>query len=170
MDDNSPSMLKPTLIGGLVCGVAGGLPFIGAINCACCLLVIAAGFIAAYLYSGQCKQAGIEFRPGNGALIGLVAGLFYAVGHTASGAFFLPKIDDIDEIMEQMEQSGMPPEALDGAAKFLELFASGGGILFLFFFMLLVGAVFSTIGGLIGGAVFKTAPSAPAPGGDAPGV
>jgi hypothetical protein len=163
MDNSSPSMLKPTLIGGVACGVAGGLPFIGAINCACCALVMGAGFLAAYLYSGQCKRAGAEFRPGGGALVGLVAGLFYAVAHTAVGAFFRPDPGQIEEIIGQMEDQGAPAEAVDMVSRMMETFAGGLGIVFLFFFMLLVGAVFATIGGLIGGAVFKVAPTTPAP-------
>ena len=163
MDNDSPSMLKPTLIGGLTCGVAGGLPLIGAVNCACCALVMGAGFLAAYFYSNECKKIGMGFRPGSGAVVGLVAGLFYSLAHSLIGAFFMPSVDDIDMIVEQMESGGAPPEAIDGAMKFFELLTSGIGVVFYFFMILLLAAIFSTIGGLIGGAVFKVEPEAPAP-------
>ncbi len=76
MDKTAPSMLKATMIGGLTAGFVGGVPIIGAVNVCCCALVIAGGFLAAFLYSNECKSHGVEFRAGNGALVGLVAGLF----------------------------------------------------------------------------------------------
>ena len=59
-----PSMLKPTLIGGGVAGLLGGLPLIGAINACCCALIIGGGFLAAFLYSKECQGVGAEFRAG----------------------------------------------------------------------------------------------------------
>ena len=49
MTDSSPSMLKSTLIGGLSLGILAAMPVIGVLNCACCALVIAGGFLAAFL-------------------------------------------------------------------------------------------------------------------------
>lgn len=175
--DQKPSMLKPTLIGGAVFGVLSGIPIVGALNCLCCALVVGAGFLAAFLYSKECAGMGVGFRAGNGAIVGLVAGLFHAVFFALiSGLFgmFQSREDQqaqIDEILSQMEEQGADPQALEFAENIAEMFLGGAGILFLFLVMLLLGAIFATIGGLIGGAVFKVeeppAPAAQPPGGDA---
>ncbi len=101
----------------------------------------------------------------------MLTGGFYAVGTAVTGAIARVLIgvspaEQFELIRDQMEQSGnLPPEALetlDKVSSFLE--SSGGGLLFIigFGFSLLLGAVFCTIGGLIGGAVFKKEPPAPA--------
>ena len=48
--NQAPSMLKPALISGVAFGVAGSIPVINWINCACCALIIGCGFFAAFLY------------------------------------------------------------------------------------------------------------------------
>jgi len=165
MDKAAPSMLKATLIGGGAAGVAAGLPVIGALNCLCCSLVIGGGFLAAYLYSRDCQQAGAEFRPGNGALVGLVAGLFYSLAGMIVGVVVraIMPAQNIDQVMEQLEGFDLEPEVLDTIAEFMEMSQSASGLLIMFFATLLIAAVFSTIGGLIGGAVFKVEPAPPSP-------
>ena len=158
-----PSMLKPTLIGGGVAGLIGGLPLIGAINACCCALIIGGGFLAAFLYSNECKGMGAEFRAGAGAKIGLVAGLFYwlvnsIVQGLVSMVFGQP---DFAEILEQMETAGAPPELLDQVEPLFEILSGGGGVALVLIVSLVLAIVFSTIGGLIGGAVFKVEPSPP---------
>lgn len=165
--DNRPKMLKATLIGGGVAGVLSAIPGLNLLNCACCALVIGGGFFAAYLYSKECAAAGVEFRPGNGALVGLVAALFYAVAASIVGGIvqmIMPT--DIGQIMEQFDQADMPPETRDMIGDVLEMMSGSGAIFIGFFVNLIAGAIFSTIGGLIGGAVFKveTPPAPPAQG------
>ena len=163
--DKRPSMLKATMIGGATAGVLAALPVIQFLNCACCALVIGGGFLAAYLYSRQCSGAGVEFRPGNGALVGLVAGLFYAAANSIVSTIIQAILGgSIEDVLEQIESSGVeiPPEA----EEWIEYATSGGPFLILligFGFPLLVAAIFSTIGGLIGGAVFKVEMTPPAP-------
>jgi hypothetical protein len=162
MDNQSPSMLKSTLIGGALFGFIGGVPFIGILNCACCALVVAGGFLASYMYSKECRRQGVEFRAGGGALVGLVAGLFYAIVHAlVDGVVKLISPFDPEQAVEMFEQFGMPPESIDIAMKIMEGSGSFMGFIITFFVLLLVAAVFSTIGGLIGGAVFKVTQEAP---------
>jgi len=52
-------------------------------------------------------------------------------------------------------QQDMPPQALEMMEKVMSLMASWVGLLLLFGVLLFIGAIFSTLGGLIGGAVFK---------------
>jgi len=162
MDNHAPSMLRSTLIGGTVFGFLGGIPIVGGLNCLCCSLFVAGGFLAAFLYSKECAAAGVEFKPGNGALIGLVAGLFYSVTTAiVSGIVSMLMPTDPEQMIDMMEQMGVPPESLDIAAKWMESSTGIMGLIFGFFIALLLAAIFSTIGGLIGGAVFKVQPQPP---------
>ncbi len=169
----SPSMLIPAAIGGTVGGVTSALPLIGALNCACCSLIIGGGMMAAFMYSRNCKEAGVGFRAGNGALLGLFAGLFFALSYTivagaqglisaGSGGGFeaelakaRERIGDMDLPPEQQEKF---EEGLATFEEFIERFGPFVLLIVVFGFSLIIGCVFSTIGGLIGGAVFKVEP------------
>ena len=157
-----PQMLKSTLIGGVIFGVWAAIPFLGAVNCLCCALVIGAGFLASYLYSKECRAAGVEFRPGNGALIGLVAGVFYSIASTMVSIpvkALMPQMD-MGEILNQMRDADVPPAVISFVDSFLQGSVGLMGIIIGFFMTLLIAAIFSTIGGLIGAAVFKVTPPA----------
>jgi hypothetical protein len=158
-------MLKPALIGGGAAGFLSALPLVGALNCLCCCLVVGGGFLAAYLYSGQCRASGVEFRAGTGAKVGLYAAVFFAL--VSAIVSFLSRFvypQDPDEIMSQFESANMPPEALEWIGWAVQMMFAPLGILIGFLFGLIIGAIFSTIGGLIGGAAFKVEPRAGTPG------
>jgi UPF0716 family protein affecting phage T7 exclusion len=127
--------------------------------------MMGAGFLAAYLYSNLVKAAGAEFRPGNGAVLGLVAAMFYSIASSVVGAVFSKIMGppDIDQIIEQMEQGGAPPEFVDMFVNVMERMAGPMGMVIGFLLTLLIAAAFSTIGGLIGGSVFKVEAQPPAP-------
>jgi hypothetical protein len=157
MDNSSPSMLKATLIGGAVFGLIGAIPCISAINLFCCALVIAGGFLAAYLYSGECKRVGAEFRAGSGAKIGLVAGIFYwIVNSIVQGLLRIVMGEpDLEEVLDQLESADVPPEVLDMAEQAIEVMGGASGVVIGLMVSLILSLVFSMIGGLIGGSVFK---------------
>jgi hypothetical protein len=168
--NQSPSMLRATLIGGAAAGFLGGLPIVGALNCACCSLVLAGGFLAAYLYSQDCRNHGAPFSAGGGAIVGLVAGMFYAIASSVVGGLIQWAMGaSVAETLEQIEDMGIEVPA--EATPFLDFVTETNGLILAvlgFFFTLLVAAVFSTIGGLIGGAVFKFEPPAAGPGAPPP--
>ena len=85
MDDRSPSMLKPTLIGGGVAGAVASLPLVGALNCLCCSLIIAGGFLAAFLYSKECRAQGVEFGARNAWVVGDQADGYGVILRTHNG-------------------------------------------------------------------------------------
>ena len=122
--NQAPSMLKPALISGAAFGVAGAIPVINWINCACCALIIGCGFLAAFLYSKDCQRAGSPFSAGNGATVGLVSGLVYGaisgvLGGIISAAFGM---GDWQEVIEQIQASGaeIDPEVLNQISSFME--------------------------------------------------
>lgn len=170
MNDRSPDMLKPTLIAGVVFGTIAALPFFGLLNCVCCALILGAGFFAAYLYSAECKRQKAEFRPGNGAVVGLITGAFYAMMYTLVGAVVQLTVGDFvsKAVLEWLRNlPNMPAESSEAIQRAIE--SSGKLTAFAlvmgFFLNLLLGAIFSTVGGLIGGAVFKVErPASPPPG------
>jgi Na+-driven multidrug efflux pump len=158
-------MLKATLIGGGVAGVASAIPVVNFLNCFCCALVIGGGFLAAFLYGKECAAAGVAFRGGNGAMVGLVSGLFFALAVTVVGSMLqlaLPQPDP-GEMVEALRQvMDVPPEAEDYIYQWMSGGFSLGKALLGFFFNLLIGVLFGVVGGLIGGAVFKVEPPPPA--------
>ena len=166
MEKSAPSIWMPALIGGGIFGLLSGIPFVGALNCACCSLVIASGFVAAFLYSKECRKSNVEFRAGSGAKVGLMAGLVHGVVWTAVSGVFQAIFDSeasFEEAIEQIRSNPqIPPEMADNFVRLFEFLSSAGILVFLFLFLAL-GVIFATIGGLIGGAAFKVEPEAPAP-------
>ena len=95
-------------------GVLSALPLIAAGNVCCCLWVVSGGVVAAYLL--QQNQA-TPITPGDGALVGLLAGLDRRV--RASWSLSIPisiLVAPMERAMVQrvIEMAGtMPPELRD---------------------------------------------------------
>ncbi len=173
MQAQAPSMIRPALIAGVAFGIAGAIPFLNLLNCACCALVIGCGFVAAYLQSQQAKTVGAPFLPSHGAQVGLLSGMIYGVVTTVVSAVFnfVLGLGDWQEIIDQMEEIGtLDPEVMDQVTRFMDSTGPSVMVLFGLFMSLLLGAIFATIGGLIGGSVFKFEAPAEPPyrGADAP--
>jgi hypothetical protein len=130
------------------------LPIVSALNfCCCCCWVIGGGLLSAYL--DQQRHPLQPITPARGAQVGLLAGVI--------GAFVWLIVARVLDILlspvvgpflrEMARNAGdMPPEA----RAWIEAMASEGpAYLANFAVMLLVGAIFSTIGGLIGGVYFR---------------
>jgi hypothetical protein len=150
---------QPALIGGVVMGVLSALPIISAGNACCCLWVVSGGVVAAYLFQ---QNRTMSMTPADGALVGLLAGL--------AGAFVRAVVAiPIDLLVAPMEQAMLqrfldmgtfPPEARDMLERFGRSGAAGGAYFVLrqiigLMFWLFVGAIFSTLGGLLGALMFK---------------
>jgi hypothetical protein len=142
--------LQPALIGGLVIGVLSVLPIVSAGNC-CCLWVVSGGLVAAYLLQ---QRQSTPITQGDGALVGLMAGL------TGAFVYVILKIP-MDLVMAPMERelfrrilenaNNMPPEA----RRLLENYGGPGVRVIGFVFFLFAGAIFSTLGGLLGAVMFR---------------
>ena len=169
IDDQAPPMLMTTLKAGFVAGLVTSVPVLGGLLLmACCAPVIGCGFLGSFWYSRECRRAGSGFTPLMGGTIGLVAGAVWAAVVTFFIVVTWPGIDDAaDAAAMAWEQFGVAtPENLDALDQIRSFCQDTSGLMLVFlvfFFYLLIAAVFSSIGGLIGGAVFRMneTPSAP---------
>jgi len=164
MQAQPPSMLKPALVSGTVFGVVAAIPVVNWVNCACCALIIGSGFLAAYLLSQQHKAADVAFTPSTGAQVGLMSGLVYGVVTSIVSTIlsFVFGFGDFDKMLEQMREMGtVNPETMQQITHFMQ--STGPTVILLFgvFMSLLLGAIFATLGGLIGGSLFRVTPAQP---------
>ena len=144
--------MRPVLIGGLVMGVLSALPIISAGNLCCCLWVLSGGLVAAYVLQ-QNQPAPIA--QGDGAVVGLLAGIVGAFVYLILSIPITLVIAPMQrELLARLtERAGsMPPEFRE----YVRGYVGGAvGLTVGFIFMLVVGVVFSTVGGLIGAAIFR---------------
>jgi len=148
-------------------GVLSALPIVSAGNICCCLWVISGGAVAAYLFQ---QNQTTPITPGDGALVGLLAGLVGAFVQLMVAIPVGVLIAPMERAMLQrvIEIAGsMPPEMRDAIERYSNTQGEGGIVLLAvkqvvsLMVWLCVGAVFSTIGGLLGALVFKK-PTPPA--------
>ena len=156
----SQALLQPVLFGGLFMGVLSALPIISIGNC-CCLWVTGGGVVAAYLIQHGREDA---VQLGEGAFGGFLAGI---VGAVVYAVVALPvqlvtgplQRSMLDGFLQSATE--VPPEL----RQFLEG-TDGGlgsilmGLMVMFPIMLVLGAIFSTLGGMLGTVLFRKNPPA----------
>ncbi len=143
-------------------GVLSALPIVAAGNLCCCLWIVSGGVIAAYLF--QHNQTA-QITPSEGALVGLLAGVIGAFVQFAVSIPIGILVAPFERAMLQrvMEMAGsMPPEMRDTLGRY----AGGRGEFSLAWLVvskviglimwLFVGAIFSTLGGLLGATIFRS--------------
>jgi hypothetical protein len=149
------------LIGGVVGGVLSALPIVAAGNLCCCLWVISGGVVAAYVLQ---QRETTPITPADGALAGLLAGILGAFVYLVIAIPINILIAPIErEMMNRfVEQLGsLPPEFRDYATRSAAF--STVMIVVDFVVRIFIGAIFSTIGGLLGAMMFvkKRPPDTP---------
>jgi uncharacterized protein YqgC (DUF456 family) len=140
-------------------GALSALPIISAGNICCCLWMVCGGAVAAYVLQQNQETA---VTPGDGALAGLLAGL-------AGAVIYLVLTIPITILMAPLQQAMMdrflrnagnlPPEFRDYVGTSVGTVV---GVAIGFFFILVFGCIFSTLGGLLGAAIFKKQMHGPA--------
>ena len=140
-------------------GALSALPIISAGNLCCCLWVITGGLVAAYMFQ---QNHPTPMTPGDGALVGLLAGLCGAVITVVLSIPISILVGPMEQAILQRvaEMAGnMPPEMRDAIERYGR---EGQTMAFMvvarmvaLMFWLFVGAIFSTIGGLLGAAIFR---------------
>jgi hypothetical protein len=152
---NGNVMLKPALMGGLLIGVLSGLPVVSLGNCCCCAWIVSGGLAAAYLLQSNTSE---PITMGDGALVGLLAGIFGAfVNLVVSVPMNLLMGPFQQRLVRQFAESR--PDIPDNVRQILDNVGAGGltivGALMAFVMMLALGAVFASVGGLLGAFFFK---------------
>jgi len=132
-------------------GALSALPIVSSGNLCCCLWVVSGGVIAAYFL--QQNQA-TPITPGEGAMAGLLAGLLGATVYLVLSIplSFIVGPFQAELVRRLIARGALPPEFRGTALRYI-----GGPlrVMFSFVFMLVIGAVFSTLGGLVGALVFR---------------
>jgi hypothetical protein len=139
-------------------GVLSALPIVAAGNICCCLWIISGGVLGAYLF--QQNQAE-PMTVGDGALVGLLAGIVGAFIYLAISIPVTLLLAPMERaFIERMtEISGQMPAQLRG-------YMAGGvrssiRLILGFMLMLFLGSIFSTLGGVLGAAIFRKKPTQP---------
>jgi hypothetical protein len=162
MNQQRPGMLRAALIGGVVAGVLTAVPLV---NCFCCLWVIGGAMLAAYLFA---KDSPGPVTPGDGAILGILAGIVAAVTDAiASIPFETINQQYIQRFMDQV--SRFADEMPAGWENWLEKRAGGFSPAWFLLGLLasaVIYAALGAIGGTIGASVFgkKKIPPFPSPG------
>ncbi len=145
-----PGLLQPALIGGAVMGSLSALPIIAAGNC-CCLWLVSGGAVAAYVLQQNQEP---PITPGDGALAGLLAGIVGAFIYLLVSIPVTILMAPMERVMMEriISNGNMPPEFRQYVGTYM-----GGGLRLMFGFVLILvfGAIFSTLGGLLGSVIFK---------------
>ncbi|MBD3867060.1 MAG: hypothetical protein IFK94_02955 [Acidobacteria bacterium] len=168
MQSAAPPMLKPTLIAGVGTALFASIPMPGLLGAGtCCLALLGCGFLAAFLHSRASKQASAPFSSGKGAVVGLVSAVFFSITVTVVAAIqgMRSTEDPFEKILEEVGSNpDIPAESMktiEGFVEFMQDIPSFVLLLFLFIMWLIITSIFSTIGGAIGGAVFKVEEEVP---------
>jgi len=150
-NEQKPGMFIPALIGGGIAGLLTGIPLI---NCLCCLWIIGGGITAAYFFSRESSQ---PMTPGDGAIVGIFAGLIAAVVDflvsiplaPLSQKFFQRFMEQVAQYAEQMPEGWeqlMEQGGADMSASMMLLNFAVSAVIF---------SLLAALGGIIGVALFK---------------
>ncbi|MDE0422485.1 MAG: hypothetical protein OXK76_16600 [Gammaproteobacteria bacterium] len=141
--------MKAALIGGVSFGIASALPYLSYVNGICCSLYIGGGVLAAYLIMKDVPpQARAPYK--DGAVVGVLAGLFGGVAAVITSLVAKALgYDPAAEMAATMQQFGipMPTEGLG-------VDPTAGMQLLGFVMTIVFDAIFATLGGLVGVAIF----------------
>ena len=136
-------------------GVLSALPIVAVGNLCCCLWVVSGGAVAAYALQ---QRQPARVTPGEGALVGLLAGLIgtfiYVLLSVPINLLMAPFER---QLVERLVTFGnMPPEFRDYVNRPAGLKAVG--ILLDFVIRIFVDGIFASLGGLLGAIVFAKKP------------
>ena len=153
------SLGQPALIGGLVMGVLSALPLVGPFgNACCCLWVVSGGLVAAYVLQ---QNQTMPIAAGDGAVAGLLAGLIGAGVHFVISVPLDLMLGPMERAMALRFVERMPPDMRDTFEQMVARSGEARGAYFIvahvlgLIFWAFAGAIFGTLGGVIGAAIFK---------------
>jgi len=165
-----PDIWRPAIISGAIFGFVSGMPIIGALNCLCCSLILAAGVMCSFM---MVRASAVPLAYGHAALGGFVTGVVAALVNSFMTGFMLVVSgaslkDRIEESSHQMQQ--YLPNA-EEASRMISSVPGYAILTMLALILLVIYAPFGAVGGVIGRALFeRRTPAGPAPPPPAPPV
>jgi hypothetical protein len=150
----APAMTKPAVLSGIILGVSSALPFV---NCCCWLWVAGAGALAVYFYR---QETQVEITTTMGAKLGFLTGMF---GTLFWQLFDLPIAyiygpESARHLRDLVENThNLPPESLQVFNWVISLLSRPFQPLVILFGLLsklLIRAIFTTLGGVLGVALW----------------
>ncbi len=159
MTDQRPQVIMPALIGGVVAGVLSGIPIL---NCLCCLWIIGGAMLSAHLLA---RESPVSLKAGDGAVVGVLAGIFAAVTDTLVSIPLRPVNEAVArrflERLTEFAGEGMP----SGWESWFDQDVTGTGLpmfLISLFIMAAIFAALGALGGVLGASLFGKKPAPPA--------
>ncbi|HYP29328.1 MAG TPA: hypothetical protein VE262_21635 [Blastocatellia bacterium] len=166
-----PSKLQPAIVGGLIGGLLSSIPVISFFNACCCLWIVLGGVIAARMLIKRSPV--LPITSGEGATAGALAGLVGAGVYLVLGVPLGILTQSISlDIMRQVADGSNNPELRETFRQMIQQMENqtftqkllAGLLQFAWFSVVMV--AFSTLGGIIGVALFeKRKGQTPPPGG-----
>lgn len=151
---NTRAFLLSTLIAGAVMAVFSNIPVLNLVNCLLCAWLWGGGILAVFLYRRFASDH-FELSPGNGVLLGLVAGVIGAlIGVLLSTFFQAASYQSMLRILETQEQFRQPLAPYLDTLQSTATFSAANLICNLIFYPL-----FGIVGGLLGVSLFKSRPA-----------
>jgi hypothetical protein len=151
----TPNKLQPALAGGAFIGVLSALPVVQAGNCCCCLWIVSGGLLAAWMMQ---QNHPYSITVGDGALVGLLAGI---VGAVVWGIVSVPmqaltgplQARWVERLLDRAQD--MPDNVRVALESMREQETTILALVLGFFLWLVLGVIFSTLGGALGALFFK---------------
>lgn len=150
---NTKNLLISALVGGVVTAFLTNVPVVSLLTCVFCVSFWIGPLLAVWLYRRMQGEVSLGQAVGIGALAGVIAGV---IGFILS-FFNLAGVGDLSQALRPMAQNLQISEE---DLKNIEAMTTGP--MLIVFNMIGVGVTiaFGAVGGLIGGAIFKTRPAA----------
>lgn len=159
----TPSKIKPALIGGVTLGILSlamsNVPLLNLLNC-CCFWVLSGGALAAYLHL---KDSPVAIKTSGGASVGALAGflggIVYAILSTTLAIVMTSGADPnlMYEKLKPIIEAQQDPKMAELMRVYIKYFAEHL-ILFMFLssiFTIITYTIFGALGGMIGIAFFE---------------
>jgi len=144
--------LKPALIGGVLLGLLSAIPVVNLVNVCCCLWALIGGLLASYLYI---KNSPVPARAGDGAILGVLAGLVGAVIVVVIGIPISIIAGGITrELLIRLIENVNPGQA-EAIRIQMEAGSTIAGAIVNGIILAVLLVIFSTIGGLLGVPIFE---------------
>ena len=171
---DKPRKQRSILIGAAVIAGISAMPGLSLLNCCCCAGILFGGALAVYFYQKEFQPELPPMESSDALIVGLLSGLFGAIGATVLSGLFLLAIGPLEsefmmkvwgQVVDRLAESGtIPYDLADQMMEQMESSMAEGmtffGILLGFFFNIIVFPIFGMLGGLIGYGIFRTKPEA----------